>query len=83
VIIDGAEVRAYEYPSQQALARFQASVSDDGYSIPMREGGVAMVEWVEPPHFYGAGRLLVVYFGERQRTLDALDLVLGPQFAGA
>lgn len=83
VIIDGVQTSTYEYPSERALQDFRASISDDGYSIPMQNGGVAMVEWVEPPHLYGAGSLLVVYLGDKQRMLDALDLVLGPQFAGA
>jgi hypothetical protein len=52
-------------------------------AIPFRRGLVgAMVEWVAPPHFYSGGKLLVLYVGDKQRTLEALDLLLGPQFAG-
>ena len=82
VIVDGVRVSTYEYPSAGALEELQASISPDGYSVPTRSGGVAMVEWVSPPHFYAWGTLLVVYFGEKQRMLDALGSLLGPQFAG-
>ncbi len=83
LFIDGVEVRTMEYPSQKALDGSRASISRDGYSIPTKSGGIAMVEWIAPPHFYGAGKLLVLYLGDKQSTLDALELILGPQFAGS
>lgn len=82
VFIDDVAVQAYEYPNEQALDLVRSSVSPDGYSIPTQNGGLAMVEWVRTPHLYAAGKLLVLYVGDNQRTLDALALVLGPQFAG-
>jgi hypothetical protein len=81
VLIDDTRVSTYEYPSPTALDEFTASVSDDGSSIPARGGGIAIVQW-SPPRFYAAGKLLVLYFGESQRTLDALELLMGPPFAG-
>jgi hypothetical protein len=81
VFIDGARVSTYEYPSAKALDEFTASVSKDGSSIPARGGGIAIVEW-SPPRFFAAGKLLVLYFGDKQRTLDALELLMGPSFAG-
>ena len=82
VFIDGTQILAYEYARDEALNEVRLSISRDGYSVPTRTGGVAMVEWVSTPHFYSAGRLLVLYLGEKQRTLDALNLLLGPQVAG-
>jgi hypothetical protein len=82
VFIDDMRVLTYEYPREEALNEVRSSISRDGYSVPTRTGGVAMVEWVATPHLYSAGRLLVLYLGDKQRTLDALDLLLGPQFAG-
>jgi len=38
--------------------------------------------WVAPPHFYKAGRIIVLYVGENAAVTEALDTVLGPQFAG-
>ena len=68
---------------QKALEEWRGAVSPDGYSIPTRAGGIAMVEWVRPPHFYSAGKLLVLYLGDKPRTVEGLDSVLGPQFAGS
>ena len=82
VFIDGTQILAYEYARDEALNEVRLSISRDGYSVPTRTGGVATVEWVSTPHFYRAGRLLVLYLGEKQRTLDALNLLLGPQVAG-
>ena len=66
----------------KALDDALSSIGRDGYSVPTRTGGIADVEWIATPHFYGAGRLLVLYVGDEQRTIRALDLLLGPQFAG-
>jgi hypothetical protein len=84
VYIDGVRVATYAYPSEEALDRFRSGVTDHGYGVPVGEApGVAHVDWVDPPHFYAAGTLLVLYVGEEQHTLEALDLLIGPQFAGA
>ena len=53
------------------------SISQDGSSI-----GTTMVTWVAAPHFYAAGRLIVLYVGEDGGVIEVLDQVLGPQFAG-
>ena len=82
VFIDDVLVSAYEYPDPRTLGDVRSSIGRDGYSVPTRTGGIAVVEWVATPHFYGAGRLLVLYVGDERRTLEALDSVLGPQFAG-
>ncbi len=82
VLIDGVQVSTYEYPTEATLDEERAAISRDGYSLPTKTGGLAMVEWVVPPHFYSGGKLLVLYVGDKQRTLEALDLLLGPQFAG-
>ncbi len=83
VFIDGVEVSTYGFPTEKALDEWRSSVSPDGYSVPTRGDGIAMVEWVHPPHFYSAGTLLVLYFGDEPVTLEGLDSLLGPQFAGS
>ncbi|MBA3738228.1 MAG: hypothetical protein H0W97_06640 [Actinobacteria bacterium] len=70
--IDNVQVSTYQYPSEEALDDVRASISPDGYSVPTGTGGIAIVEWVATPHFYGAGKLLVLYVGDKRRTLDAL-----------
>ncbi|MEO8292639.1 MAG: hypothetical protein ABI635_05830 [Actinomycetota bacterium] len=82
VFIDGVSVSTFEYPTERALHEARSSVGRDGYSVPTSSDGIADVEWVETPHFYSAGKLLVLYLGDERPTLDALDTLLGPQFAG-
>jgi hypothetical protein len=41
-----------------------------------------MVTWVAAPHFYQAGRILVLYVGDDPAILELLEGALGPQFAG-
>ena len=41
-----------------------------------------IIEWVAPPHFYQAGRIVVLYVGEDQAIIAALTRTLGSQVAG-
>lgn len=87
VFIGGARVIVFEYPTDGELSRWASGVTDHGWGIPAGPYGTH-VEWVGPPHFFSAGTLLALYIGEWQRTregeraLEALELVLGPKFAG-
>ena len=58
-----------------------ALISPDGYSIRTATKG-AEVGWIAPPHFYKAGKLIVLYVGESEVVTVVLERVLGPQFAG-
>lgn len=75
--VDGEDVQVFEYSDESAANAEAALVSPDGSSI-----GTTMVSWIAPPHFYKAGRIIVVYVGDDQRAMDMLKSVLGPQFAG-
>ena len=75
--VNGADVQIFEYETPEAMEADAAKVAPDGGSI-----GTSMVSWIEPPHFYKAGRILVLYVGQDQAVLDLLSAVLGPQFAG-
>src|SRR5712691_9607589 len=44
IFIDDVQASVYEYPSESALEEVRSSVSRDGYSIPTRTGGIAIVE---------------------------------------
>ena len=75
--VNGADVQVFEYETAEAMAVDAAEVSEDGGSI-----GTSMVNWMSTPHFYKAGRILVLYVGDDQAILDLLEGALGPQFAG-
>jgi hypothetical protein len=77
ITADGEHIQVYEYANDAAMAADAATVSADGYTV-----GRTKVEWVAPPHFYRAGRIIVVYPGASATTLQRLTTVLGAQFAG-
>jgi len=77
VLFDGAEVWTMQYPTTAAFQTIRSSVSPRGDEV-----GSAIINWSDAPRYYGSGRLLVMYFGDRPRTLEALELLLGLSFAG-
>jgi hypothetical protein len=75
--VNGADVQVFEYETPEVMEADAAQVAADGGSI-----GTSMVTWVATPHFYKAGRILVLYVGDDQAILELLEGALGPQFAG-
>ena len=77
VKVNGADVQIFEYESSEAMANEASQVSADGGSI-----GTSMATWMDTPHFYKTGRIIVLYVGSDIAVLDLLEETLGPQFAG-
>ena len=75
--VNGADVQVFEYESAEAMENEASQVAPDGGSI-----GTSMVSWMDTPHFYQAGRIIVLYVGSDETILDLLEKVVGPQFAG-
>lgn len=75
--VNGADVQVFEYESVEAMKEEASQVALDGGSI-----GTTMVTWVDTPHFYKAGRIIVLYVGSDGMVVDLLEEALGPQFAG-
>jgi hypothetical protein len=77
IAVNGEDVQVFEYDSAEAMQADAAQVASDGGSI-----GTNMVTWVATPHFYNAGRILVLYVGDDPEIIELLEGALGPQFAG-
>lgn len=75
--VDGHQVQVFEYSSEGDASTAVQGISTDGSSI-----GTTMVAWVEAPHFFTSGKLIILYVGEVQTVLEALQAVVGPQIAG-
>ena len=75
--VNGVDVQVFEFSSAAAAADLAAQVSPDGSSV-----GTTMIMWVEPPHYFLSGRLIVLYVGDNSDILVRLAQALGPQFAG-
>lgn len=70
------ELQLYSYESAAQAEADAAQIGPDGSPATM------MIDWLAPPHFFRAERLIVLYVGDNEQMLDLLTQVLGPQFAG-
>jgi hypothetical protein len=77
ITVNGADIQVFEYADAASMESEAAQVAPDGGSI-----GTAMVTWMDAPHFYKTGRIIVLYIGSDAAILDLLENVIGPQFAG-
>jgi hypothetical protein len=75
--VNGQDVQVFEYDSPEAMQSDAALVSPDGGTI-----GTSSVMWMDAPHFYKSGKIIVLYVGSDEVTVSLLDQTLGPQFAG-
>lgn len=71
-----ADVQVFEYQDAEGATADAEQIDPDG-NLPMM-----MIDWIAPPHFFRAERVIVLYIGEDQAAVDLLTAVLGPQFAG-
>ena len=77
VKIRESDILVFEYDSTEGMEADASLVASDGGSI-----GTTMLFWVSTPHFFKAGRIIVVYIGDDAETLTQLQSLLGTQFAG-
>jgi hypothetical protein len=75
--VNGADVQVFEYESMEAMEEEASQVSPDGGSI-----GTSMVMWMDVPHFYKTGKIIVLYVGSDTTVLELLESAVGSQFAG-
>ena len=84
--VNGEDIQAFEFGSAEEADAGAEGVSASGSSIVTTfadgTGMASMVDWVVPPHFYKAGKLIVIYVGSDNDVIDALQEAMGPQFAG-
>jgi hypothetical protein len=79
--LNGSNVQVWEYEDEAAADVEAAFISTDGFSV-RTDTKITLAEWIAPPHFYKAGKLIVLYVGESEAITVVLERVLGPQFAG-
>jgi hypothetical protein len=76
-LTEPVDIQVYEYRDAKDATTQAAQIGPDGHPTTM------MIHWIEPPHFFLSERIIVLYIGEDQATLDLLTTLLGPQFAGS
>lgn len=77
IAIGGADVQVFEFKSASDAQSAALTVSDDGTEI-----GTSIIRWIDAPHFYTKGKVIVLYVGQNPDILNLLGSILGPQFAG-
>lgn len=77
VSVNGVPIQVYEFFSETKTLEASLLISKDGTEI-----GTSIIRWMDEPHFYSKGNLIVQYIGHDPETLNLLDLLLGNQFAG-
>ncbi len=76
-IVNGDDIQVFQYLSEKTVNEEAEAVSATGSTI-----GPNMVSWIKPPHFYKSGHIIVIYLGSNADTMNLLEDILGPQFAG-
>ena len=83
--VNGETVSTWEFLDAYAAQTNAASVSADGNKI-CKQVFLGMqcsfYDWIDIPHWYARGRMIVLYVGHNTSVINTLEAVLGPEFAG-
>lgn len=77
ISVSGIPIQVYEFASESAVISSKEIISEDGTEI-----GLNSIRWMDTPHFYSQGRIIVQYIGHDPEILTLLEFFLGNQFAG-
>ncbi|MCA9899351.1 MAG: hypothetical protein KC433_14260 [Anaerolineales bacterium] len=75
--VDGQEVQLFAFPNEAEAATAAATIDASGSTV-----GTTMLSWLATPHFFKSGNLIVLYVGDTEAVIAALQGVLGSQIAG-
>lgn len=75
--LNDEDVQVFEFSSEEEAKKEAMQVYADGSSV-----GTTMITWIDSPHFYQSGKIIVLYVGNTPEVIEILTEVLGPQFAG-
>jgi hypothetical protein len=81
--VDGTRVHVYEYSDDAARVAVSDTVSPDGSqfrSSPDSKGNskVTIVDWINTPHFFAGGRIIVLMLGDDAHLMTWLTNAFGP-----
>ncbi|MDR4495186.1 MAG: hypothetical protein AB7P17_11530 [Nitrospirales bacterium] len=76
--VAGQDIQVFEFENARARESQEHAIAPDGRSI-----GQTVVQWVNPPHFFSSGTILVLYVGSDATLLGQLEQAMGKQIAGA
>lgn len=74
-------ISVYFYDSNSKMEKDAAYIDAGGSSYSNGKDSVE-ISWSSFPHFYKTENIIVLYVGEDTDIIDALDEIIGTQFAG-
>lgn len=74
----GEDIQVFEYDSSESAL----DEVDESGLMPDGQFQTVMVTWINTPHFYQIGSLIVLYVGSNSDITTMLEDLLGPQIAG-
>ena len=77
ISVNGENLQVYEFSSATEAQNAALLVSEDGTEI-----GTSIISWIDTPHFYTQGDIIVLYVGHTQEMLNLLESLLDKQIAG-
>lgn len=77
ISVGGTDVQVFEFASESDATAASLTISKDGTEI-----GTSIIRWMDTPHFYTNGKLIVLYVGQNPEIVNLLESFLGKQFAG-
>lgn len=77
ISVGGADVQVFEFKDESEAQTSSLVISKDGTEI-----GTSIIRWMDTPHFYTNGKLIVLYVGQNPEITNLLESLLGTQFAG-
>lgn len=77
VSVGGADIQVFEFQNELDAEVASFTVSEDGTEI-----GTSIIRWMDAPHFYAKGKIIVLYVGQNPEIMNLLESLLGKQFAG-
>ncbi len=80
-INENENISVFLYESNEKMEEDASYVNKGGSSYNNGKNDV-QISWVSLPHFFKKDNIIVLYVGENLEIINALEELLGPQFAG-
>lgn len=74
-------IYVYLYQTNEKMEEDSSSIDIGGTSYNNGKD-YADIDWASLPHFFKKGNIIVLYVGENSAIIEALEEILGKQFAG-
>jgi hypothetical protein len=70
--VNGKDLGIYEFKDKESALKDSKTITKDGNII-----GHGILEWVDNPHFYQKGKIIVSYIGSDFKLINDLEAILG------